>query len=67
MEIETIGQDGIGETLQPCPFCGGPARYDDFSADLYGLDMPGVECVVCDTRNFAESKALAIAAWNRRA
>ena len=61
-----MGSD-MSQDLKTCPFCGGVAQYDDFRNELYGLDQPGVECAPCNVRNFAETKALAVAAWNRRA
>ena len=54
------------ETLKPCPFCGGEAKYDDFEAAHYCLDMPGVACETCYCRNFADSKEEAIQKWNSR-
>ena len=52
--------------LLNCPFCGGEAKYSDNELEHYGLDVPGVECVECYTRNFANTKDEAIEAWNGR-
>jgi Lar family restriction alleviation protein len=63
MTIEPTVSDA--ETLLPCPFCGGEARYQ-----TNGLDRARYGEVVCNACDFCgpahSTKAEAIAAWNRR-
>lgn len=54
------------EELSRCPFCGGEAEYNDNVTHHWGLDVPGVECLSCGVRNFANTKEEAVSAWNRR-
>ena len=51
------------EELKPCPFCGSDDVGIFFS---YGDDKAIVFCNVCDEQVGGQSKAEAIAKWNRR-
>jgi Lar family restriction alleviation protein len=53
----------MGEEMKPCPFCGGEAYYARLSK-THG----GIKCRRCNSGgDLFESKAGAVAAWNRRA
>ncbi len=53
--------------VKDCPCCGGKSEYnEEWQSELYGFDVPYVECLVCGLRNFESSKEEAIENWNKR-
>jgi Lar family restriction alleviation protein len=60
------------ESLDPCPFCGGPGRADDDALDqnTFIPEYRWIACANCGARGPAvhvSSDDTAEAAWNRRA
>lgn len=55
----------MGETLKPCPFCGGEAHMSA-SSDGYGVECWNRRCIDMQLEQIP-TEAEAIAAWNSRA
>ena len=68
--LRSEGGGGMSD-LEPCPFCGGEARVQHQSRELYGdvVDWYGVYCKkqFCGYVSGQSTEAEAIEAWNTRA